>query len=532
MTSPLETVFAGPALRRMAGARSFERGLHYAWDRRMKKLKVSDYEASAIVRGTHDYRVRLWIEDGGPAFECSCPMGDAGEFCKHCVAVGLALGNHEAPSSPGEAPATADIRAHLLAQDKGVLVDLLLDRAKEDEFLRGRLELEAAKSCGSEVNLDAYRSAIDDAIVIHDFVGYREMYDYSQNVGVVIDSISELFDAGHAEEVVALCEHALEAMEDAWGRVDDSDGSMGWRRDDLVELHHKACEQARSNPVALAERLFHWELHSEWETFLGAAADYADVLGPEGLAAYRALAEEAWARVPERSSADERDFSSFRWRITHIMEALARASGDVDAVVTVKARDLSSAYDYVEIAEVLQEAGRHDHALAWAERGLAAFPEETDSRLRELAAAEYHRRGRHDAAMTLAWIMFSDSAGLATFQRLHHHATLADTWSDCREKALKLLRTEATAAIADKTPRSRWAKPADHSTLVAVFLWEDDVEATWDEAQTGGCSNELWMRLAAAREGDHPAEALPIYQAHIERTISQKNNDAYAEAVE
>lgn len=532
VASLLETIFARPALRRLAGPRSFKRGLHYAWDRRTKKVRIDDDKASAVVRGTHDYRVRLWIEDGGPGFECTCPVGETGEFCKHCVAVGLVLADEEAEPSSAQAPTTAELRAHLLTRDKDKLVDLLLERAEEDEFLRGRLELEAAKSSGGEVNLDAYRQAIDDVIVVHDFVGYREMYDYSQNVAEVIGSIRDLFDAGHAEEVIALCEHALEAFEDAWGRVDDSDGSMGWRRDELVELHHEACLQARPDPVVLAERLFHWELHSEWETFYGAVEEYQDVLGPDGVAAYRALAEEAWARVPERGADDERDFSTFRFHITRIMEALARVSDDVDTLVAVKARDLSSEYHFVEIAEVLREAGRHDEALEWAERGLAAFPEQTDSRLRELAADEYHRGGRHDDAMALAWAMFSERPGLGTYQRLHHHAAIAGTWDEWREKALDLLRAEAKAAKADKTPRSRWARPADHSSLVEVFLWEDDVEPAWAEAQVGGCSDGLWMRLAAAREDDHPADALPIYQNHVERTIQVKKNDAYAEAVE
>lgn len=530
--SALRTIFAPPALRRLAGPRSFERGLHYSRDRRTKKLRVADDEASAIVRGTHDYKVRLWIQDGGPGFECTCPMGETGGFCKHCVAVGLALAGEEAEPSSARPPATADLRAYLCTRDKDALIDLLLDRAAEDEFLRGRLDLEAAKSSGIEVNLDAYRQAIDDVIVVHDFVGYQEMYDYSQNVGEAIRSIRELLDGGHPEEVMALCEHALEAFEDAWGRVDDSDGSMGWRRDELVELHHDACLEAHPDPLVLAERLFHWELHSEWETFLGAAEDYADGLGPEGLAAYRALAEEAWARVPVRTAEDERDFSTFRFRITHIMKGLARVSGDVDALVTVKARDLSSAYGYVQIVEVLREAGRHDDALEWAERGLAAFPEKTDSQLREVAADEYHRRGRHNNAMALAWAMFSERPELGTYQRLHHHAALADTWDEWREKALALLRAEAQAAKADKAPRSRWGKPADHSTLVEVFLWEEDTETAWAEAQAGGCSDGLWMRLAGAREDDHPADALPIYRDHVERTIQVKKNDAYTEAVE
>ena len=51
-------------------------------------------------------------------------------------------------------------------------------------------------------------------------------------------------------------------------------------------------------------------------------------------------------------------------------------------------RDLSHAYDYVQIAEVCLQDGRHDQALGWAERGAAAFPERTDPRLRQLLGDE------------------------------------------------------------------------------------------------------------------------------------------------
>ncbi len=47
----------------------------------------------------------------------------------------------------------------------------------------------------------------------------------------------------------------------------------------------------------------------------------------------------------------------------------------------------------------------------------------------------------------------------------------------------------------------------------------------------GGCSNDLWLELAAKRDKDHPDDALPIYQRQIERTLDRKNNEAYAEAI-
>lgn len=74
--------------------------------------------------------------------------------------------------------------------------------------------------------------------------------------------------------------------------------------------------------------------------------------------------------------------------------------------------------------------------------------------------------------------------------------------------------------------------PVDHSELVQIFLWEGEVEVAWREAKEGGCSNELWLELAAGREEDHPEDALSIYEARIEPLIQQTNNKAYKEAYE
>src|SRR5260370_30971986 len=80
------------------------------------------------------------------------------------------------------------------------------------------------------------------------------------------------------------------------------------------------------------------------------------------------------------------------FRITHIMESLAQASGDIEQLVAVMGRDLSSAHGYLKIAQVYREARQHDNALLWVENGLKAFPDHTDSRLREFAPEEYHPR--------------------------------------------------------------------------------------------------------------------------------------------
>src|SRR5260370_6699241 len=128
------------------------------------------------------------------------------------------------------------------------------------------------------------------------------------------------------------------------------------------------------------------------------------------------------------------------------MESLAQGSGDIEQLVAVMSRDLSSAYSYLKIAEVYREARQHDNALLWAEKGLQAFPEHTDGRLREFAAEEYHRRRRHDDAMKLMWAEFSERPYLESYKTLERHAKKAGTRPESRESALGEIRLRVAEA--------------------------------------------------------------------------------------
>jgi uncharacterized Zn finger protein len=529
----MERLIDRATLRRMAGARAFERGEDYCAGGQVRALGGHEDVITARVLGTREYRVKLWVENGDLEFSCTCPVGTDGAFCKHCVAVGLAwLEQGREGGAPSKKPAKPsvtmdDVRIHLTAQGKEALVDLLVERAMEDDRLRQRLLMKASRKAPKGLALATYRAAIDGAVDAGEFVDYRSAYDYAQGIDDVVDAIEELLKGGYALEVIDLTEHALAAVEQAMGSVDDSDGHMGGILERLQEIHHAACKKAKPDPGTLAKRLFEWELRTEWDTFFGAAEKYARVLGKEGLTVYRKLAEAEWARVPAR---DDPEKYGKRFRITHIMETLARRSGDVEAVVAVKQRDLSSAYAYFQIADTYKQAGKHDAALEWAERGLQAFPERIDPRLREFLADEYHRRKRHDEAMVLMWAEFTDSPSLEQLQNLKRHADRVGQWPVWRNKALAYMR-ERIAEAKRAASKNRWSARADQSELVRVFLWEKDVEAAWREAQEGGCANDLWMALAAKREKDHPEDVLPIYQRQVESTLDQKNNEAYRAAI-
>jgi uncharacterized Zn finger protein len=147
MGKSLVSLLTRRSVHRLADAGSLERGADYAAQGRVHGLRHDGELVVAEVTGSRRYRVRLWADDGVLAHACTCPVGEEGLFCKHCVAVGMAWIAARAPAASG-IPSLADLRAHLSAQSREALVELLMEQATADERLRRRLLLEAVRKPG------------------------------------------------------------------------------------------------------------------------------------------------------------------------------------------------------------------------------------------------------------------------------------------------------------------------------------------------------------------------------------------------
>lgn len=534
LSHAFRSAFSDDRIEEMADSLSWELGQTLAIGGHVGKLTVTKSSVRATVQGASSHQVKLWLDHDEPAFECSCPIGQKGRFCKHAVAVAL-VATVETPDTSQQDDVVVDVRNYLESLEHQALVELLMERVANDEMFDAQLQMTAARTSGAAVQIGVFQQVIDDAFAVDDYVSYREMYTYAARIDDALDTLQGLLDDGHAAAVLFLTGYAMELAEDVLGYVDDSDGYMSVIAERLQDLHLAACTAARPDPVALAHDLFSRELHAgDLGFFFGAARRYAQVLGPGGLAEYRRLAQVEWDAVPPIGPDDSVDRqSSQRYRITGIMQSLAEASGDVDALVEVLAHDQSSAYQFVRIAEVLREAERYDDALEWAQRGLTEHGG-LDSRLVDIAAEEYGRAGRSQEAVQLTWDAYERSPCLATYQQLAKHAKQARAWDDWHDKALELLRARGEQAERNAPKRtSTWAAPRpDSSTLVEVLLYDADVEAAWAEAKAHGCRNSLWLTLAERRQTDHPLEVIPIWQDEIERRIGLKKNQAYADAVD
>jgi uncharacterized Zn finger protein len=520
--SVLSQAITDAVVRRLAGPQAYRRGLDYFRSGHVTSLEhTKDDYIRAIVRGAENYAVNLTADEGVLDYSCDCPMGSDGSFCKHCVATSLAWLDAKNPQEtkskkPSKAKkiTVAEAAKLLQEEEKDAIISLLVMWAKDDSKLRERLILFAARGSGTDASVATVRRAFEKAVRIRGFLHYREVTAWARHLHEVIDSIEQVLKDGHSMAVIDLCESALGSLVDAVERMDDSYGHFSALRDRLEQTHYEACAEARPDPVELAKRLFDWQLHGSFDVFYEAVSRYAEILGPKGMTTYRDLAEAEWTKVPVRTAKDQYSRLGGHSGIRHIMESLAEASGDLEQLVSVVSRDLSSPYDYLQIAELYRDAEQYDQAVLWAEKGLNAFPN-PDLRLLEFAANEYHRRDRHEDAMKLMWSAFIARPYLERYITLESHAIKAGSWPEWRERALGEIRRQA-----------------HNSRLVEILLYEKNPEQAWSEAQSGGCSDSEWLQLAAAREQEHPEDAALIYLNQAVNLIARIRDSRYEDVIE
>lgn len=543
-TSPISigNVLTKNALIDNAGERSYLRGVEYFREGRVKDLTEDRGMVIATVRGNRKYRVKLWGKMNQLHGTCNCPYGEEGNFCKHCVAVGLEWLESQKPMKetagkpPKQKTTLNDVEKYLLQLSKNDLSKILIAQVHRDKKLQKQLLLKVARNNPGCIDIGAYYTAIDNAFDLSDYEDDDESSDYEERIESAVDSLEELLKDGFASEVIKLVEHTFPLFDENMRFIDDFCGYSDEIGENLLDIHFKACKKVNPDPEELAGRLFEWQMSLESGIFDDALERYSSILGNKGIAVYRKLAEEEWKKIPalKPGNGDNQfEYSSKRYKITSIMESLAKRSGNIEDIVMVKACNLSHAYSFLEIAILYKNKGLSEKALEWAEKGLSAFPKQTDSRLRDFLAEEYHLRGRHDEEMHLVWANFIDRPSLEFYTNLNRFAKRDQTWSAWREKALHTLREKAERELKSRKKTAwGWTNCTDRSLLVEIFLWEKDPETAWREAKEGGCSNTLWLRLAHERAESQPEDAIAVYRLHVEKRAQQKNNQSYEEAVQ
>ncbi|HEV2365976.1 MAG TPA: SWIM zinc finger family protein [Caulobacteraceae bacterium] len=510
-------------LRERAGEKVFARGQAYHRDGRVEILAIESGRVLARVAGSENYRVEITGQGEDIGGKCSCPAFDDWGCCKHMVAA--ALGANASGGNAGAAGvgALARIREHLRLKDVDALVEMILGLAERDPTLFRNLDMAASLAVGDARTLSANLTrAIENATRTRGFVEYGEAGGWAAGVDDVLEVLAELTPTGHAAQALELAEHAIDRIEAAIGAIDDSDGHCGALLARARDIHLAAARATRPEPTEFARLLFAREMEGEYDTFYGAVRLYEAVLGEQGLAEYRRLALEAWTKLPPRTGgvAGRYTFDSGNLALRTALDFFAEREGDVDARIALRAKDLSSPWNYLQLAEFCLSQGRQDEALRRAEEGLWVFEDrQPDERLVVFAAELLAKSGRSDDAAGVLWRAFERVPSLELYLSLR---ALAGE-SAC-VRAVEFLRAQVA-----RRPSELRRQTAD--LLVAILANDRAFDAAWTTVREHGASTAAKEALARASERTHPREAIEVYAERIDRLAERGGNSSYEEAV-
>ncbi|MER6105172.1 hypothetical protein ABT115_23360 [Streptomyces sp. NPDC001832] len=504
--------FTKADLRALAGPRSFERGLGYL--DAVTALEVEDGSITATVHGTDAYEVELSLDGPeGLNGECDCPYGMDGNFCKHLVALGLtALARSESvPEQRTRARNRAqDLDAWLAALSRDELLALVREQIAEDRQVRRRLESRAASARGDLTEVRARMRELLDIgrFAQYGYVEYADARAYGEQAAQAVSAVAALTATGRAEDAISLSREAMRLLSEVQELIDDSDGHLGQVGADLAEVHVAACRAARPDPDETARWLVGHVLSDLDDLTDIDPLDYEDVLGEQGMTTVRELALEAWRG------------NRTGWAEKYLMERLAKAANDVDAVIAVHAADLApDGSTHLVIARELDTAGRPDDALRWAERGITEVSDTTPAiDLVDYLCDRYTRSDRLPDAVALRRARFAAHRTLAAYQQLRAAAQEADCWQAERGEALELLRAD--------TAQREWGWYSG-PVLIDALLDDKDIDAAWQAATATGAHDRQWLTLADQARAIRPADALRVYRRLAEPLEKQTGNAVY-----
>jgi uncharacterized Zn finger protein len=543
-------------VRQHAAGETFQRGQDYYHRGHVESLVLRDDVLQAAVIGSDiaPYAVRVVFSDGqAVSAGCSCPY-DWGGWCKHIVAVLLAIAEH--PDSVEERPSLAALLAGL---DAGALRAMLLKLVERDPALGDAVERLLPRLASSDSGTASARPApaVDTAAVrrrVRGAVHALDRMSSSQSywhVGSVVgagrDELAaarEYIEAGDARAAIEVLAAVTEAWMETYEWLDDSDGEVSgfyWEIGRVLAEALLAADLSPGERDTWAGRIRGWErslsdygiddayydalvaARHGWDepALVAVLRGEADSLAPDVDEGDEAWDDEDWSDDDgDDVDAETPDLLAARIRI------LTRQRRDEEALRLAAATGQRTAY-----ATLLVQRGQTAEAAAWALANLL-FPSETLAVARALAEAGAVEGalavGERGLALSDApvsgWDAPVDAAGYQPY-RAQLAAWLRDT-ADVAGRPDLALRA-AQREVLDAPNVGAW-QAAERLAGDAWPARRDELLATLRSRRTADMGGTIDIFLHERRIDD--AIALVDGTAYVSHTVVARVADAAVEA--
>jgi tetratricopeptide (TPR) repeat protein len=348
-----------------------------------------------------------------------------------------------------------------------------------------------------------------------------------------LDELERMIEAGRAAEAEPLLKRIVTSSGPVTERIDDSSG-----------VFHPLCSRAtrlwgsawarieprdRKKLAALVQGRVEKSASPISDHMI---AGFVAALGPEGLHTLRRRYEAELAAIPPRTAAERGAWSdelsrrlSARSGLVINLRKVADGLGDIDEYIRLCNLDGPANHHGVGIARRLTDAGRHEEALAWIDRAVAADPDRDPwqshdepygaAMVRSLAL---RRLGRLDEAAAALWEEFRRRPSLGALADID---ALAGPDTDAAE------RRKQAIEVASRHP----------DVHVALgFLLEANARheaahlVTERVAELDGHEYDVLLPLAKRLERTAPAASWRLYRALLESILADGRRKAYGHA--
>jgi uncharacterized Zn finger protein len=585
-------------LQEWAGSSTVARGRSYQRNRQVQELACTPSGSLlAWVQGTQRYATQVEITGSSLTSSCTCPVGYS---CKHAVATVLDYlerlkQNINVPTVPesdrrltllqedtvedawsdeDEAKSaevvhptpqkhakrtTAALHAYLEQQTKTQLLTILEELAEHYSAVRQSILDRRDLALGNVKEL--VKQARQELDHLSAEPGWSNDWDdagYTPDYSRVQDRLQALLDKGHADEVLALGKHLLEAgtqqVEMSHDEGETAEAISACLNVVFRALSHSSLSRAEQMLWAVeAELDDEYDLCQAAEQFW--EQDYA-------AADWHILAQQLTQRLQHFQSApgDDRFLRHYhRDRLTDWLIYALEHAGRHDEIIPLCEREAEETGSYVRLVKYLKAANRWEEAERWIDKGIKATQKLFPGIASELRTALRAIREKEDNWLQVAAMRADDffqHPTLHTFQELQQAAERAGVWPAVRASALHYLETGILPASSQHAAKDRsvplWPLPAsglpdnaDHQhrrspiieTLLAIAMAEQrpDEILRWYDQRKPGVGGWGWGgihddQIAEAIVQHVPERALDIWKKLAEACIAQTQTRAYEEA--
>ncbi len=506
----------------LAGAGPFERGYDYYREGRVIEFAMRGNITSALVGGTHVYRVELHHD--GPELDgaCDCPASDGIAFCKHCVATALELRDSLAESVLSATVDDGSLETYLAKQDSKTLASYLVQVLHKAPSLRDQLRKQAGIGAGP-VDPKQLKQSITRVTPLQDIFEPGKVRVYLRRLETTLQGIQAIADELPAENLLEATVHGIDRLNKSLQHIDDSGGYREGAQAILRDLHIRSLNRINWSPASRGEHLLEIALKDPWDQFARIPIDYSDALGEAGLSAFYAAVErrlEAMPSLPD--DADHEDKYAY-FRLTNYLMARASELEDYDEMIRLEMLMATTEIGYERVARLYLKKGDPDEAAKWLSRADALDKDDRSGR-KVLWASVHAARGDWKAATKARELAFRRDVSFEGYQELMELAEKAGNARNFRDSVIEFLQS-------DLQPGS-WRDEHHAFTLAQIYRDEQDWIAIKGTALGRIKDPDRLLQVARWLAKFQLSAAQPIFEKAIDSFISRKTNFSYQVAVQ